>query len=373
MNRMCVLPWAVAVFSGICSATTSRAADAIPQYVSAAIAADSRFQTDLVRDPDRKPAELAVFSGMKPGDKVADFTSSNAYWSRIFSKVVGSKGEVYLVVPLIGRPADPGARSNGIDDALGTQNILDYSNVQVIWETAGQFSLPEQLDVVWAANSYHDLHTKKYGPADLTAFNQNVFHALKPGGLYGVVDFAAASGSGFTQTDNLLRSEKDAVKAEIVTAGFVLEGESALLNNGNDDHAKAAANDKADQFLLRFKKPANAAPDKRLKASAMTGYFGNTYNLGARTIWFNKDGTYQEFGANDTQEGTWFFDADGNSCQLHEFPPAQRALTFCHAFAPNRKPGDKWTNTANGRSSEVSLLPGHVYPEGVVGGLKGAP
>src|SRR5580704_15779815 len=50
----------------------AQGAAAIPAYVSAAVADKTRPDADVQRDADRKPADMLVFAGIKPGAKVAD-------------------------------------------------------------------------------------------------------------------------------------------------------------------------------------------------------------------------------------------------------------------------------------------------------------
>ena len=57
-------------------------------------------------------------------------------------------------------------------------------------------ALPSGLDAVFIRQNYHDLYDKFMGPADVPAFNKAVFAALKPGGVYVVLDHAAIAGSG---------------------------------------------------------------------------------------------------------------------------------------------------------------------------------
>jgi hypothetical protein len=59
----------------------------------------SRPDSDTTRDADRKPAQTLAFSGIKPGDKVADYVADSGYFTRLFASVVGSKGHVYAVEP----------------------------------------------------------------------------------------------------------------------------------------------------------------------------------------------------------------------------------------------------------------------------------
>jgi predicted methyltransferase len=88
----------------------------------------------------------------------------------------------------------------------------------------------------------------------MDGFNKKVLAALKPGGVFLVIDYAAAPGAGFTQAASLHRAEADAEKAEILKAGFVFDGESKALAVPGDSHT-TRSHDKDDQFMLRFRKP----------------------------------------------------------------------------------------------------------------------
>jgi len=134
-----------------------------------------------------------------------------------------------------------------------------YANVVVSSQPINAPALPAGLDAVFIRQNYHDLHDKFMGPADVAAFNRNVFAALKPGGVYVVLDHGDAAGTGLKDTDTLHRIDVAAVKSEVLAAGFVLDGESAVLANPGDDHTKnvfdPSIRGKTDQFLLRFRKP----------------------------------------------------------------------------------------------------------------------
>ena len=119
--------------------------------------------------------------------------------------------------------------------------------------------LPSNLDAVFIRQNYHDLHVNFMGPADVAAFNKMVFAALKPGGVYVILDHAATPGSGLKDTNTLHRIDIAAVKSEVQAAGFKLEAESNILANPADDHTKMVLDKsiqgKTDQFLLKFRKP----------------------------------------------------------------------------------------------------------------------
>ena len=67
--------------------------------LAAAVADSSRPDSDTTRDADRKPEQTLAFSGIKPGDQVADYVADSGYFTRLFASVVGSKGHVYAVEP----------------------------------------------------------------------------------------------------------------------------------------------------------------------------------------------------------------------------------------------------------------------------------
>jgi predicted methyltransferase len=120
-------------------------------------------------------------------------------------------------------------------------------------------ALPPGLDAVFIRQNYHDLYDKFMGPADVAAFNKAVFVALKPGGIYVVLDHAAIAGSGISATETLHRIDPARVKADVLAAGFKLDAESTILASKADDHTKSvfdpSVRGHTDQFLFRFKKP----------------------------------------------------------------------------------------------------------------------
>src|ERR1044071_7747154 len=82
---------------------------AVPKYIAAAVADPARPQADRDRDADRKPAECVAFAGLKPGQRIADLLPGGGYFTRIFSAVVGPKGEV-IAVATPKRPDAPADR-----------------------------------------------------------------------------------------------------------------------------------------------------------------------------------------------------------------------------------------------------------------------
>jgi predicted methyltransferase len=164
---------------------------------------------------------------------------------------------VYALSP----PRRPNAAADSPDPVAATKAIADdpgYSNVVVQAGSLATVSASEPADVVFTALNYHDVHNVPN--LDIAAFNKSIFDALKPGGVYVVLDHAAAAGSGLRDTSTLHRIDEEAVKSEVLAAGFVLAAQSKVIQNPVDDHTLAvfdsAIRGKTDQFILKFRKPA---------------------------------------------------------------------------------------------------------------------
>jgi predicted methyltransferase len=231
------------------------AAHAAPAYVTAALANPNRG-ADTGLDANRKPLGVVEFTGVRPGAKVADLIPGHGYWSVIFSDIVGPKGHVFLVWPKEYEAEDK-------EDADATTALATkFPNISVLHETAAEFSAPEKLDVVFTAQNYHDYPDKFMGKVDPMVLNRQVYRALKPGGVFIVIDHAAEAGSGMRDTDTLHRIDAAIVKKQVTAAGFEFVGENDTLRNPADDHKLVVFDKKirghTDQFIYKFRKPLKA-------------------------------------------------------------------------------------------------------------------
>jgi predicted methyltransferase len=246
--------------AAICFVTLAPAGESklptVPKVIAAAVADPARPQADRDRDADRKPAECIAFAGLKPGQRIADLLPGGGYFTRIFSGVVGPKGQVFAVAT----PKRPDAPPDRPEPSAAVRTIAadpHYQNVTVSVEKVAEFKLPEKLDMVWTSQNYHDVHNVPN--IDVAAFNKAVFDSLKAGGIYIVIDHAAEKGTGFAATSTLHRSDPDAVKAEVTAVGFEFVGASDVIANSADDHKtpvfEKGLHDKTDRYVLKFRKP----------------------------------------------------------------------------------------------------------------------
>ena len=257
MNRRTVgMMAAVMAVAGL--AFVARAEPMIPANIAAAVADPSRPADDVSRDALRKPGAMLAFAQVAPGQRIGELIpgkGGEGYFTRLFSAAVGPTGVVYAFTP-----AEFAHFSKTPLPPSGTH--LDPARPNVVFETGpvNDFAMPQALDLVWTSQNYHDLHDSFAQPADLAKVNAAIFKALKPGGLYVVLDHAALPGSGLSATETLHRIDPAVVRAEVEAAGFKFDGESDVLHNPDDPHtAKVfdpSIRGKTDQFVFRFRKPA---------------------------------------------------------------------------------------------------------------------
>jgi len=201
-------------------------------------------------DPAWKVPEVIAFIGLKKGDQVADIVGGRLTAS--LADAVGPTGKVYAVETAEVVKVHPDVLTQMKDLATRSPNV-------VVSDDPVGSPLPSGLDAVVIRQNYHDLYDKFMGPADVPAFNKAVFAALKPGGVFVILDHAAAAGSGIDATETLHRIDPARVKADVLAAGFKLDATSSILANTSDDHSKKvfdpSVRGHTDQFLYRFRKP----------------------------------------------------------------------------------------------------------------------
>jgi predicted methyltransferase len=243
------------VILGAVSALLAACASGDPPSASSATTAASvsvRTAADLDRDAVRHTSETLAFTGVRPGWKVVDMVMGGGFFTRAFSDAVGPSGHVTAWQPaqFLGFSADYRSAADAAES---------IANVDVIRSPIAEPAFPQGVDLIFTAQNYHDLHLRPFGGDAASKVNASAFAALKPGGTYVVIDHHAAAGSGLEATNTLHRIEKAQVIEEVTAAGFVLAGESVLLERADDPLTAnvfdASIRGKTSQFMLRFRKP----------------------------------------------------------------------------------------------------------------------
>ena len=213
---------------------------------------------DKKRDAGRMPAETIAFFGIKPGMKVAELAAATGYFTAVLAEAVGETGTVYGQNNKPFRDYIEQESKGAIKRPLG--NLIEkqgYKNIVEINSEMDDPKLPAGLDAVFSVMIYHDAVGEKW---NAPAMNAAVFKALKPGGIYGIIDHRAARGAGITDVGKNHRIEEQNLVDEVKQAGFRLAEETDLLANPKDPLTipvfAPEVRDHTDRFTLKFIKPA---------------------------------------------------------------------------------------------------------------------
>lgn len=222
-----------------------------PDY-AAVLASPIRTDEDRARDAARQTAIVLDFTGVRPGWKVADMIIGGGYFTRTFSAAVGPEGHVTAW-----QPAEFIAFQASYGEAATAAAALP--NVDVIRSPIGAPDFPSDLNLIFTAQNYHDLHLQPF-PADTAArVNARAFAALKPGGYYVIIDHHAVDGSDLSVAHTLHRIAPETVIAEVEAAGFrQVEMSPALWNDADPRTANVfdeSIRGRTSQFMLLFRKP----------------------------------------------------------------------------------------------------------------------
>jgi predicted methyltransferase len=220
---------------------------ATPAHIKRAIESAERTAEQRARDYYRKPAEILTLSGIEEGDRIIEIAAFGQYFTTMLLAAVGPTGRVDMYdLPYTERMAGAASREFDAKHANAAYHLESYNDV----------TFPQGVDAVWNVLYYHDLQPQSI---DTAAFNRKIFAALKPGGIYLVIDHKAEDGSGWRDAATIHRMGVDTIKQEVLAAGFELALESDLLANPADDRTKMVfapgTRGTTDQAFFIFRKP----------------------------------------------------------------------------------------------------------------------
>ena len=221
----------------------------------AVVDAPDRTAEDRALDPGRKPAETLVFLRLQPGMRVAELGAGAGYTTELMARSVAPDGVVYAQNPDLFLQRFLQTRWPARLSRAAMKNAVRVDR---------EFDDPlppeaKGLDLVLINVIYHDT---TYMNVDRDKMNKAVFDALKPGGVFVVIDSSAKPGTGTSDAQTLHRIDEQAVRTEVERAGFKLQSEGDFLRNPQDardwDSSPAASGQRrgtSDRFALRFVKP----------------------------------------------------------------------------------------------------------------------
>jgi predicted methyltransferase len=223
--------------------------------IRAVVDAPDRSAADRGLDAGRHPAELLAFYGIAPGMKVAELGAGTGYTAELLARAVGPTGVVYgqnnkfIIERFAQKPWS---------ERLATPIMKNVVRVDREFDEP----LPPEahdLDAVFMVLFYHDT---VWMETDRAKMASAVFKALKPGGVFAIIDHSGRAGTGATEVKTLHRIDEAFVTKELTAVGFKLGGDAAFLRNASDTRdwndspmAAAAKRGTSDRFVLKFVKP----------------------------------------------------------------------------------------------------------------------
>jgi predicted methyltransferase len=288
-HRSCALVAAGALVLGGCAnvGTAPTAPIAAPalskESIAAILASPDRRAADRTNDVRRKPDQMLLFIGVRPGMVALDLSSGGGYTTELIARAVGPTGRVYGQSaprdpdrPLPAPAAPEGAASPVIrapDAAPPAPRVGPPNSPAALAERAKNpaagniiavvraFEDPvppevgaNSLDLVTLMFNYHDLG---HMGVDRAQMNQAVYVALKPGGLYVIADHAGRTGTGISESGTLHRIEEAFLRREVEAAGFRLVAAGTFMRNPDDPRDRNTPDppQPKDEFVLKFVKP----------------------------------------------------------------------------------------------------------------------
>lgn len=241
----------------VSAAEPAKPAEPMVSVYEAALNNELRPEADRARDADRKPAQVLEFLDIAPGMTVLDMFTGDGWYSEVIAYVVGDSGRVFAH----SNEAYKNFVGNALEERFGSGRV---SQVEILMAENNHLALEaDSLDAVMMSMSFHDIYhvdvENGWEQIDGPAFLAELMKGLKPGGIIAIIDHRAAAGAPPETGDTLHRIDPALVIAKMEAAGFVLDAQSDILRNPDDDLSKIVfapdIRGKTDRFVMRFRKP----------------------------------------------------------------------------------------------------------------------
>jgi predicted methyltransferase len=218
---------------------------------------DARMERETARDAKRKPAKILELLELKEGMRVADLGAGFGYYTDLISQVVGPTGTVITHnVPYI---------INKFDTTFGEGGPWQQRLSSTAWQTnvvsqiskMEDFKVDKPIDAALLVLFYHDV---VWMDEDREKMNKAIYQALKPGGVFLIIDHSAKQGAGVSTVETFHRIDKQLVIDEVTAAGFKFVEEFDFLANPADTRDfnvfrdYSTSRDATDRFVLKFRR-----------------------------------------------------------------------------------------------------------------------
>ena len=231
-----------------------QASNAIDEKVTTALAAESRPAADRERDRNRRPLQTLNFFGLTDDMRVLELIPGGGWYTRVLAPVLADNGKLYVAVGA-GRVGERLLGEPGFEkvELLETSDNLRRSPDRPVY-LVDDFKLGvSNIDMALTFRNVHNFD------ADSRArVNSAVFDALKPGGLYGVVDHTRRHMEA-DDPENRRRIDPVLVIKEMLEQGFEFVDFTDLHFRADDELeyevGRRSVSGNTDRFTFLFRKP----------------------------------------------------------------------------------------------------------------------
>lgn len=229
-------------------------ANASDKHLESALDNAIRSDGDKARDINRKPAETLRFFEVKHDSKVLELVPGGGWYTKILANYLRDEGELYVAIGA--KPERLKLKENKlehvtiIDTDFKTTSSEQHPGIRDV--TGSDFSVA-QFDVVLTFRNMHN-----FTEAGRAVINKAAFNALKPGGVYGVIDHTKRHMEVYDD-ERWRRVDPVQIIKELVAIGFEFDDYSTLHARPADgliyDSTDESIKRNSDRFTLKFRKP----------------------------------------------------------------------------------------------------------------------
>lgn len=242
---------------------------------STALGGEQRSEPNAARDEFRHPRETLEFFGLSEGMTVVELSPGGGWYTEVLAPLLKGNGTYYAAHYGMNSSAYYRRALGSYLQKLGENDDV-YGDVVVTMlapPAEVHIAPPGSADMVLAFRNIHSWMRGGVLAEALTA----AFEALKPGGVFGVVQHRASDGRSVEAMKESGYISEDHVIAAARSVGFELAGRSEINANPEDptnhaggvwelppvlrgdesEHAAKRAIGESDRMTLKFSKPAS--------------------------------------------------------------------------------------------------------------------
>lgn len=227
--------------------------DSTAEKIKTALQAEIRTTAETDRDRNRRALQTLEFFGLRDDMKIIELIPGGGWYTKILAPVVSEKGQYYAAIgtgrikDLVQQPGFEKIKIVGEDAKIYRKEGARFNSLEL--DSLGVTG----LDMVLTFRNYHN-----FSEEGRNNMNKLAFDALKPDGIYAVVDHTARH----MEEPNPFNGRRvDPVLAikEIQAAGFEFIDYSDLHYRADDElryevGAKSVTGN-TDRWTLKFRKP----------------------------------------------------------------------------------------------------------------------